>query len=143
MLVRSGQEALHRQIHQPRIQRVHRVPAEAQPIHRAGSEILDQRVGVAHHVLGDRQSRGRFQVDADAALVAVEIDEETGGETMQPARAVAVRRRFHADHVGAEIGQHHAAGRAHDGVGEFEDREVLERHHGHVLALLIPTLPAR
>ena len=124
MFVGAGQEALHRQVDQPRIQRVHGVPAQAEPIHRSGTEILDQRVGVAHHVLGDGEPRGGFQVDADAALVAVEIDEEASGEAMQPAGAVAVRRWLHADHVRAEIGQHHTGRRPHDGVGEFEDGQV-------------------
>ena len=60
MLVGSGQEALQRAVDQPRVERVHRIPAEAQPIHRAGAEILDQRIGVTHEVLRHREPSGAF-----------------------------------------------------------------------------------
>ena len=109
MLVGSGEEPLQRAVDQPRVQRVHGVPTETEAIHRAGAEILDQHIGVAHQVLRHRQPVRRFHVDADAALVAVEVGEEAGGETMQPAGAIAIGCRLDADHVGAQIRQHHAA----------------------------------
>ena len=86
---------------------------------------------LAHQVLRHRQPLGRLHVDADAALVAVEIGEESGGEAVQPARAIAVRRGLDADHIGAEIGQHHAAGRPHHGVAEFEHGQIGERQDRH------------
>ena len=110
---------------------MHRIPAKPEPLHRARAEILDQHIGVAHEVLRDRQPIGRFRVDADAALVAIEIREEAGGEAVQPAGAVAVRRRLHADHVGAEIGENDAAGRAHHRVAEFQYDNVFERQDRH------------
>ena len=126
-----GQETLQRAIDQPRVQRVHRIPAEPEPVHRAGAEILDQRIGVAHQVLRHRQPLGRLHVDADAALVAVEIGEEPGGEAVQPAGAIAVRRGLDADHVGAKIGQHDAAGRSHHSVAELEHGQIGERQDCH------------
>ena len=54
MLVRAGEETLQRAVDQSRIERMHRIPAEPEPVHRAGAEILDQHVGVAHEILRDR-----------------------------------------------------------------------------------------
>ncbi len=53
---------------------------------------------------------GRLESVADATLVAVEIGQEADGETEQPAGAAAIGRRLDTDHVGAGIGEHHAAG---------------------------------
>ena len=136
MFVWARQKALQRAIDQPWVQRVHRVPAETEPLHRTGAEILDQRIGVAHQVLRHRQAVGRFHVDADAALVAIEVGEESGGETMEPSRAIAVRGRFDTDHVGAEIGQHHATGGSHHRVAEFEDCQIGKRQDRHGSGIL-------
>src|SRR2546429_220406 len=46
--------------------------------------------------------------------------------TLVPARAIAVDR-LDLDHLGAHVGQHHAAGRAHDHVREFDDAQAFER----------------
>jgi hypothetical protein len=65
----------------------------------------------------------RLQVERDAFLVAVEHGEESGAGAEQPAGVVA-GQRFDLDHLGAEVGQHHAAGRAHHHVGEFDDADA-------------------
>ena len=106
---------------------MHRVPAHAQLVHGAGAEIFDQDVGATDHVQGDRPSRVGLQVQADAALVAVEVAEETAGEAAQAAGVIAMRRRLDLDDVGAKVGQHDAAGRPHDGMGKFEDGDAVER----------------
>ena len=36
-------------------------------------------------------------------------------------RVLSPAERLDLDHLGAQVGQHHAAGRAHDHVGEFDD----------------------
>ena len=123
MLVWAGQESLQRAIDQFRVDPVHGVPAQAHPFQRAGAEILQQHVGLADHVMRDRQAFGGLQVQAQAALVAVEIRKEPGRDPTQLARAVPVRRQFHADDVRPQIAQHQPAGRAHDGVREFEDHK--------------------
>ena len=61
-----------------------------------------------------------LQVERDAFLVAVEQRKEARARSQQPARVVA-RDRFDLDHLGAQVGQHHAAGRAHHHVGELDD----------------------
>src|SRR4051812_14592844 len=73
-----------------------------------------------HQVLRNCQTFIRFHVDADAALVAIEIAEEPGGETVQPSCAIPVWRRFDPDHIGAQIGKHNAAGRSHHGMAELK-----------------------
>ena len=88
-----------------------------------------------------------FEIDGEAALVAVEGAEEAGGETDQAAGRVA-GRGFDLDHVGAEIGENEPRGRAHDGVSEFEHANAGQRQGGVggcvsiAHAVLILPLPA-
>ena len=131
MLVGARQETLQRAVDQPWIELVHRIPTEAEPFHRARTEILDQHIGLAHKIMRNRQPVGRFCVDADAAFVAVEICEESGCEAVQPAGAVAVRRRLHADHVGTKIGENDATRRAHHRVTELQHHKTFERQDRH------------
>ena len=51
---------------------------------------------------------------------------EAGARAQQPARAVA-RQRLDLDHLGAQVGQDHAAGRAHHHVGELDDADAGQR----------------
>ena len=67
-----------------------------------------------------------FEVDNDAALIAVESAEETRGKADQPPGRIA-RHRLDLDHVGAEIGEDQARARTHDGVAEFEHANVGKR----------------
>ncbi len=60
-----------------------------------------------------------FEIDGEAALVAVESAEETGGEAGEAAGRIAADR-LDLDHVGAEVGENEASARPHDGVAEFE-----------------------
>lgn len=131
VLVGPWQEALQRAIDQPKIDRVRLLPAQAEPLHSAGCEILDQHVGAAQQIARNLVPGRRLQVDADAPFVTIEIGEEPGGEAVQPARAVAVGSGFDADHVGAEIRQHHAAGGPHDGMREFENHQSFKRQDRH------------
>jgi hypothetical protein len=61
-----------------------------------------------------------------ALLVAVEERKKPNARTEQRARAVTVDR-LDLDDLGAEIGQHHAAGRAHHHVGELDDPQPSQR----------------
>jgi hypothetical protein len=53
---------------------------------------------------------GEVGVERQAPLVAVEVAEEPAAEAAQPARAVAVDR-LDLDHLGAQVGEDHAARR--------------------------------
>ena len=50
--------------------------------------------------------------------------QKAAAEALQLARAVAIDR-LDLDHLGAEVGQDHAARRAEDGVGEFDDADAV------------------
>ena len=45
---------------------------------------------------------------------------------VEVARGVALARGLHLDDLGAEVGQHQPAGRAHHHVGELDDADALE-----------------
>src|SRR5580700_8597233 len=64
-----------------------------------------------------------FEVDGDAALVAVESAEEASSKADQPPGRIA-RHRLDLDHVGAEVGEDQARARTHDGVAEFEHADA-------------------
>ena len=100
--------------------------AAAEPLHGAGSVVFQDDVGRRRQPMQQRAAFVRFQVDGDAALVAIEGGEESGGKAEQPPGGVAVRR-LDLDHIGAEIGQDQARSRAHDGVAEFEHANAGKR----------------
>ena len=125
LLVRPGQEALERAIDQARIDLLEILRPQPALGHRVRREVLDQHVGRLQQLHQHRPALGRIGVERQALLVAVEVAEEAGAEAAQLARAVAVDR-LDLDHLGAEIGQDHAAGRSEDGVGEFDDADAFE-----------------
>ncbi|MPM92405.1 hypothetical protein SDC9_139540 [bioreactor metagenome] len=68
-----------------------------------------------------------MQVQRDAFLVAVEEREETRPRAQQLARGIAVAAMSHGldlDDLGAQIGQHQPAARAHHHVDEFDDADA-------------------
>ena len=69
----------------------------------------------------------RFQIDREAALVAIEGIEEAGRKPARRRVCVAVRRRLDLDDIGAEIGEQQARARPHDRVAELEHAEAGER----------------
>ena len=89
--------------------------------------LCDEDGGGARQVEGDRPARLGLQVQADPALVPVEIAEKAAGESAQGTGVIAMWRWLDFDDVGAEVGQHDAAGRPHDGMGKFENCHALER----------------
>ena len=97
-----------------------RLGARAELFHCAGTEILDHDIGARGEPERQRDALRLSQIDAQRALVAVEGREEAERHAGQPARVVAVGRGFDLDDVGAEIGQRHAAARAHHHMAEFE-----------------------
>ncbi len=100
------------------------VVAEPELFERALAEVLDQHVGVAHHPQQHLLALGRLQVERDRALVAVQHQEgrrhAVDARIAIAARIVAAVGLLDLDHVGAEVGQHHAAGRAGHDLGQLE-----------------------
>jgi hypothetical protein len=120
----------HASVNQPRIAREHRIGPQAQALHHAGTEALDQRVGLARQFERGLHAAGRFHVQGDRAPAA-------HGHVV-PALAVHAQvRRLRAvdhQHVGAHVGQHHAAERAGPDGFEFDDLDTGERAHGCAFA---------
>ena len=81
------------------------------------------------------RSSGFDEVEHDAALAAVEQREERGSHAAERAGLVA-RGRLDLDHLGAELGEDHAASRAHHHVGHLDDPHALERQSGFSHAVL-------
>ncbi len=132
LLVRAAAaEAFDLAIDQPRMQRVHDLPAEPQPLDRAGREILDKDVGAPRHLLDQREAPLGFQIDRDRFLVGV-VDHEVirvrAGRRPAAERApgLAGLRIFDFDNLRAEPGQRFGAGRAGFELGQVENADALE-----------------
>ena len=93
----------HASVHQLRVAAEAHVGAETQPLHHAGPEALDQRVGARHEVEQGGDAVGVLEVDRDVATAAPQ----------HVAVGRVGRRTAHRagpldpDDVGAEIGQEH------------------------------------
>ena len=121
-------EALDRRVDQPRVEVAQHVPAEPQPLHRAGAEIFEQHVRLFDDFLEQPLSVVGLQVERQAALVGVEQQEEqavgAGLFEMHGARDIARFRLFELDHVGAEKGQDLGAGRPRLVVRHVDDADA-------------------
>ena len=97
-------------VDEPREARLQRIPAQAQPVHHAGPEILHQHVGGLQQAQQQRAALFGFQVERDGALVGVEHGERQrrAARTLAVAQAVAFER-LDLDHVGARHGQQERA----------------------------------
>src|SRR5579875_2808147 len=84
---------------------------------------------MTHQFVEDPFGLRMMGIDAQAAL-AVVVLEIVGAGTAPPqskaARAVALRRRFHFDHVSAHFRQDSGASRTGDKLGEIEDSVALQ-----------------
>jgi hypothetical protein len=83
-------------------------------------------VGAGPKPVRHGDARRCVQINAHAFLVAIEHREKARTGAQQAARAVACYG-LDLDDFGAHVGQHHAAGRAHDHVGEFNDAQAGKR----------------
>ena len=98
------------------------VGAEAEPLHDAGAEALDEAVGLLDERQHGLDAVGVLEVDADRAPPAVEHVGRRSGRVA----AADVLRPVDADHVGAHVGQHHGAERTGADAGDLDDLQALE-----------------
>ena len=108
-------EALHLRIDEARVERVQRLPAEPQPLDRAGGEILDKDIGPLRHFLDQREPALGFEVDRDRFLVGVVDHEIIGvgaglGPAAEPPAGLAALWVLDLDDLGAEPGERLGAG---------------------------------
>ena len=126
VVVGPGQEALVADVDEPVVVGCKAGVVEAELLQHAGLEVLDHDVGRSGELPRHLRARGLLQVDADALLVAVEHRKKACARAEQPSRALALDR-LDLDDLGAHVGQHHRAGRAHHHVRELDDAQALER----------------
>ena len=78
-------EAGQAHVDEPRIDRAQRLVVDAEPLLHVGPVVLDQHVGGGRQLLQDRDALGRLEVERDAALVAVQVEEI--GAVARPAQS--------------------------------------------------------
>ena len=117
VLVRAAlAEPLDLGVDQARVEPVQFVPAEPQLLDRARRHVLDEHVGLCRHLLDQRETARRFQIDRDRFLVGV-VDHEVIGvgaglrAGAEDAAGLAAPRVLDLDDLGAELGHHLGAGR--------------------------------
>ena len=99
------------------------VGADAEALHHARAEALDQRVGLLDEVEQRRDAVGVLEVDGDAAPAA---------QRARRWRGVVGRRAAHglgpvdADDVGAHVGEQHGRERAGADAGDLDDPVAVE-----------------
>jgi len=134
MLVGTREEALVAGDDQPGIAPLQLGRAEALLLQEAVAEVLEEHVRRGQQAVHRLAPLGRREIERDAALAAVEQREEGDPHAAEPAGLVA-GRRLDLDHLGAELGQDHAAGRPHDHVAHLDDPDAVQRQmRGHAFS---------
>src|SRR5262249_60252717 len=113
------------------------LPAEAVPIHDAGTEVLDQHVGAAHQAPPQRRAGLLADVDGEAALVAVQALEvepadlrRKAARSVGVADAVAAPRLLDLDDVGAHVAEERRAPGPRRLMAHVDDADARERSAG-------------
>ena len=119
VLVGAVQEALAGGDDQLGVFGAQRLGVVAELAQRDVAEVLHEHVGAGDELIERGAALGAGGVEHDRFLAAVEGGEEGAAHAAQVARLVALGR-LDLDHLGAEEGEEHAAGRAHDHVGHLD-----------------------
>jgi hypothetical protein len=128
VLVRAGQKALVRGVDQVREFRGQRGVVEAELSHQAGAEVFQH---TSHWPISSFAVRGRAACCMSMTTLFLLRLKLRKKPMPRPAGCSSCRlRRLDLDDFGAEVGQDHAAGRAHDHVGELDDADAVERKAG-------------
>ena len=115
-----------------RIEAAQIIVAEAHALHHAGAEIAHDHVCGLHQTQCRLSVRFRFQVQGDAALVAVQAGEDRVVAAVRvlahaPAREVAGADALDLDDVGAVVAQHLGTARPHHHLGKVQNADALQR----------------
>ena len=130
----GGAEAADRAVDEARVEFAQPLLAHAQLLRHAGPEVLDVHVRRLHQLVQALAVGLLLGVERDAALVAVVGLEMRAVEAaLEGAERVARARLLDLDDVGAQVAQHHAAGRPGD------ERALLE--HAHAFQYFDHSLP--
>lgn len=113
-----------RHIDQPWVDRLERGIADAQLVHHTGAKLFEHDVVLTDQALDHLDRLGAFEIEGDAALVAVEVGVAGGGAAVvrrQHADQIHTRGRLHPQHLGAHIGQQQRGERPRQQGGEIEN----------------------
>src|SRR3954469_710212 len=106
------------------------LPAITELFHSAGAEVLDERVGLVEQPLENVAASGRFEVERDRLLAAVdrgEIGRFAILEWAVMARVVALPGRLDFYHPRPEFGEQQGAVGTRQNAGEIDYRDAGER----------------
>src|SRR5690606_647291 len=126
MLVGARKIALQLTVDEARVDRPCVLPADPQPVHDTGREVLEKNIAPRDQTTDHVTSLGPLEVDAEALLVAVEAAEKADGEVAETPGPVSTGV-LGAVLVGPEIGKHQAAARIHDRVAKVKHPNAGER----------------
>ena len=132
-------EPRERAAHDGRIDALEIGVADTQLLGTVAAQVAVDGIRGAHEILEDGARARVREVERDAALVVAEGLEEERVLALLEGRHVAAdvaarARVLDLDHVGAEIGELHAAPRTRAVLLDRDDRDVLERRAPHAAA---------
>ena len=117
-------------VNQPWIDGFERFIANAQSLHHARAELLnDDVISPAiggHQPFDDLDGCRLFQIQGDGSFIAIQNavpGRSFAIERRQKAHGVGAMGRFHAHHIRTHVGQHHRGKRAGQQGGKVEDFE--------------------
>src|SRR5207245_9422152 len=137
--VRAGAaEAGHREVDEGRPLRDERLVPDAERVHRACAEVLDDDVGAPHEREERALALGSLEVQHERSLVAVEAEEaravlRSRGERAEPARVVALAGRLDLHYVGAHVAEQRPRVWSGHEVAELENADAVEGEAAHGL----------
>ena len=121
-------EAGQADVDEARVDGAQRFVVEAEPVLHVGPIVLDQHVGAFRHLLENGDALGLLEVERDAALVAVQVEEVRALARAAHHRVlVAVLRHLDLDDVGAPVGELARGGRAGAGPRQIDHLEAGQR----------------
>ena len=113
-------------IDQARVELAQHVVAEAQSVHHARREILDQHVGLGDQVEEDLLAARLLEVEDHRLLVGIEHDQRIGLDLALAAAHHVALRRLDLEHARAHEGELQAAIGAVVDLPEIEDEHPVE-----------------
>ena len=118
-------------VDQPRIDRGHRLVADAEPVLHIGAIVLHQHVGLRRELLQDRYPVGRFQIERDAAFVALQVLEVAAvARSARPFAFVEPRRHLDLDYFRAPVGELAHRGRTGAHARQIDYGDMRKRGRG-------------
>jgi hypothetical protein len=113
-----------------RVDLLHRLVVDAEPVLDRGLEVLDDDIGLCRQFHEDFEPLLAFQVEGDRALVAVQVL-EVGAVAAAAGRVGMLAGRLDLDHIGAPVRKLPHRGRAGAVGGQVDHRKAIERQRCH------------